>query len=165
MSGKFRCNSAEACPFAAAPTIAFRLTLTNATPSQIIRVSLSAPRSMIEAPKPPLRRDERERLRDLFGEPAAGPDAAPYALDPHLQPRPGLFRSSIDVDLPVACTFDFNVAAAKYFHALERGMCRSFFQFSGTMFYRSAEGVDADRSKSAGTKNAPSACPFRSGGK
>ena len=51
------------------------------------------------------------------------------------------FSDSITVDVPVACTFDFNVAAAKYFHALQDDDVPLVFQFSGTIFYASPDGT------------------------
>jgi hypothetical protein len=39
------------------------------------------------------------------------------------------------VDLPVPCTFDFNVAAAKYFYALDEGGVPLSLLFSGTIFH------------------------------
>jgi hypothetical protein len=44
------------------------------------------------------------------------------------------------VDLPVPCTFDFNVAATKYFHALDDGDVPLCLLFSGSVFY---EGKDS----------------------
>src|SRR5206468_2382419 len=41
----------------------------------------------------------------------------------------------VRADLPVPCTFDFNVAAAKYFYALEDGEIPLCLLFSGTIFY------------------------------
>jgi hypothetical protein len=46
------------------------------------------------------------------------------------------FEERIAVDLAVPCTFDFNVAATKYFHALDDGEVPLTFLFSGTVFYR-----------------------------
>jgi hypothetical protein len=43
------------------------------------------------------------------------------------------------VDLPVPCTFDFNVAATKYFHGLADGDVPLSFLFSGTVFYADAD--------------------------
>ena len=37
--------------------------------------------------------------------------------------------------MPVPCTFDFNVAATKYFHGLSEGDLPLNFLFSGTVFY------------------------------
>ncbi|MEP6637649.1 MAG: DUF6084 family protein, partial [Acidobacteriota bacterium] len=45
------------------------------------------------------------------------------------------------VDLPVPCTVDFNVAAAKYFAALEDGEVPLNLMFSGTVFYEGADGA------------------------
>ena len=56
------------------------------------------------------------------------------------------FTGAVTVAVHVPCTFDFNVAAAKYFHAVSNGgidtandvpLC---FQFSGTAFYSDADG-------------------------
>jgi Family of unknown function (DUF6084) len=44
------------------------------------------------------------------------------------------FIESIVVDLPVPCTFDFNLAATKYFDALEEGEVPLSLLFSGTVF-------------------------------
>jgi hypothetical protein len=52
---------------------------------------------------------------------------------------PGFTGNTI-VDVPVACTFDFNVAATKYFAGLEYGEVPLTFLFSGTVFYESEEG-------------------------
>lgn len=45
------------------------------------------------------------------------------------------------VDLPVPCSFDFNVAATQYFHALEDGEVPLRLLFSGTIFYTNDEGL------------------------
>ena len=44
------------------------------------------------------------------------------------------------VDLPVPCSFDFNVAATKYFDGLAEGDVPLCLQFSGTIFYAAPEG-------------------------
>ena len=51
------------------------------------------------------------------------------------------FTGSTVVDLPVPCTYDFNVAAAKYFHSLEGGEVPLLLLFSGTTFYAAADGA------------------------
>ena len=38
------------------------------------------------------------------------------------------------VDLPIECSFDFNVAATKYFSSLDDGDVPLCFLFSGTCF-------------------------------
>ncbi len=53
----------------------------------------------------------------------------------------GPFTESILVDLPVPCTYDFNVAITKYFYALEEGEIPVTLLFSGTMFYDGEDGA------------------------
>jgi hypothetical protein len=49
------------------------------------------------------------------------------------------FTGETSVDLHVPCTFDFNVAATKYFHGLESGDIPLLFMFSGTVFFADQE--------------------------
>ncbi len=49
------------------------------------------------------------------------------------------FETECDVILPVPCSYDFNIAATKYFHGLQEGEVPLLFLFSGTVFYRDAE--------------------------
>ena len=50
------------------------------------------------------------------------------------------FQGTTVADIPVPCTFDFNVAATKYFHGLADGDVPVCLQFSGTVFYAAPEG-------------------------
>ena len=45
------------------------------------------------------------------------------------------FADDTTVDFPVGCTYDFDVAATKYFLALAEGDVPLEFLFSGTVFY------------------------------
>ena len=50
------------------------------------------------------------------------------------------FVGSTSVDLPVPCSYDFGLAATKYFDALEGGEIPLCFLFSGTIFYEAEDG-------------------------
>lgn len=50
------------------------------------------------------------------------------------------FEGVTEVELPVPCTYDFEVAAAKYLHALDGGEIPLLLLFSGTVFARHGEG-------------------------
>jgi hypothetical protein len=54
---------------------------------------------------------------------------------------PGFAGNSTTVDLHVPCTFDFNVAATKYFAGLTEGDIPLNFLFSGTVFYAPCDGA------------------------
>ena len=49
------------------------------------------------------------------------------------------FTGSTIADLQVPCTFDFNVAATKYFHGVTDGDIPLNLLFSGTVFYGRAD--------------------------
>ena len=42
--------------------------------------------------------------------------------------------------MPIACSYDLELAAAKYFHALRDGEVPLAFHFNGTIFYRGDDG-------------------------
>jgi hypothetical protein len=51
------------------------------------------------------------------------------------------FCGTTVVELPVPCTYDFNVAATKYFHGLESGEVPLLLLFSGTVYYADPDGA------------------------
>lgn len=53
----------------------------------------------------------------------------------------GPFTDAILVDLPVPCTYDFNLAVTKYFYALEDGEIPLILLFSGTIFHEGEDGA------------------------
>jgi hypothetical protein len=81
-------------------------------------------------------------LLDLFGEPERWSRTLRTLLWTHVSVIVPAFRQSTVVDLPVPCTFDFNVAATKYFHGLSDGEVPLCLQFSGTVFYAQFEGSE-----------------------
>ncbi|MCV7278564.1 hypothetical protein H7J88_02745 [Mycolicibacterium flavescens] len=88
----------------------------------------------------PLRRgytdDEALGLLDLFG-PRERWDATQHNfLWQHCSTVVPGFSGTTQVDLALECTYDFEVTAAKYFHALRDGAIPLQFLFSGTVFTR-----------------------------
>ncbi len=51
------------------------------------------------------------------------------------------FTGSVEVDVPVPCTYDLEIAATSYFHALQQGDIPFVLLFSGTIFTRGRDGV------------------------
>ena len=84
--------------------------------------------------------EEETRLRDLFGEPERWSNTLRTMLWTHANAVLPSFTGSASVDVPVPCSFDFNVAATKFFHGLEAGEIPVEFLFSGSVFYAAAEG-------------------------
>ncbi len=50
------------------------------------------------------------------------------------------FTGATQVNLPLECTYDFEVTAAKYLHALRDGTVPLQFLFSGTVFSKGSRG-------------------------
>ncbi len=131
-------------PYAAAPTLLFTLKVDETTGQQVHSVSL---RCQIRI-QPAQRRysaEEAERLLDLFGEtPRWGDTLKPMQFANLSVMVPG-FAGSTEFDLSVPCTYDFEVATAKYFHALDDGEIPLLLLFSGTVFCRGAGGFSVEQ--------------------
>lgn len=137
----FNVEGAEAVPFAASPLLAFKLRIVNANAEESIQTVALRCQIQIETTRRHYNASEQERLLDLFGEPERWGQTLRTTLWTHASVIVTSFNGSTLVDLPVPCTFDFNVAATKYFAALEEGEVPLVLLFSGTVFYEAADGA------------------------
>lgn len=135
----FQIEGAEPHSQSASPLLIFKLRVSNAKAEEPIQTIALRCQIQIEAARRHYSSDEQERLRDLFGEPERWGQTLRSTLWTHTSLIVTHFTGSTVVDLPVPCTFDFNVAAVKYFAGLEGGEVPLCLQFSGTIFY-AAEG-------------------------
>jgi hypothetical protein len=89
---------------------------------------------------------EEVRLYELFGEtPQWGDSLRPF-LWTHVSSVIAGFDGTTDFDLPVECSYDLEVAGAKYLHALGQGEIPLILLFSGTVFTpRADSGFAAER--------------------
>jgi len=95
----------------------------------------------IEAPRRRYDADEKELLLDLFGEPERWGQTLRPMLWTNTSVTVPSFTGATLVDIPVPCTFDFNNAATKYFHALKEGHVPVTLLFAGTVFYDPGNGT------------------------
>lgn len=130
-------EGAQPIPYAASPLLGFDLRVTNTGPERIHTIALRC-QIQIEAARRQYDAQDQENLRDLFGEPQRWGQTLRTMLWTQASMIVPGFEASTRVELPVACTFDFNVAAVKYFHGLQSGDVPLCLQFSGTVFYESA---------------------------
>jgi len=84
---------------------------------------------------------EQAGLAEVFGPPERWGETLKSLLWTHTTSIVTPFTGSTEVDLAVPCTYDFDVASAKYFHALEGGEIPLEFLFSGTVFYAADVGL------------------------
>lgn len=138
----FRIIDVEAARHAATPALTFKLEVVQSGVPQPIRSIALQCQIRIEPRKRIYRREEQARLGDLFGEPARWSETLQSMLWIHLGILVPAFEGDRTVvDLPAPCSFDFNLAATKYFHGLEQGEIPLVFLFSGSVFYLDEDGA------------------------
>src|SRR5579862_4076917 len=118
---------------AAAPLLAFHIRVVNAGLERIHSVVLDS-KIQLEAPRQPPGPQVNDRLEELFGEPSQWAQSSkpmPWARASAVLPP---FAGSTRCAVEVPCSFDFNVAATKFFYGLEAGSAPLLFEFSGSIF-------------------------------
>ena len=129
----FDCVGARNERYAVVPTLTFALRISETGGRRVDAIAL---RCQIRI-QPQQRRydaDEAARLLDLFGEPARWAQSLkPIQLTTVAAMVPG-FTGSLQIDLPVPCTYDLEVGWARYINALGSGTVPLLLLFSGTVF-------------------------------
>jgi hypothetical protein len=131
---RFQVEDVVPTPNAASPQLSFKLRITNTEPEPIHSIALRA-----QVQVEPVRRrytpEEQQELRELFGEPEQWSKSLLPLLWANVNVNVGAFTGNILIDLPVPCTFDFNVAMTKYIYGLDGGELPTSLLFSGTVFH------------------------------
>ncbi|HSS49082.1 MAG TPA: DUF6084 family protein [Thermoanaerobaculia bacterium] len=140
----FQVIGARAEPYAAVPTVIFQMRIEEASGQRIHAVALRC-QVQIQPNRRSHTSAEQSKLLEMFGEPARwGDTLKPLHWTILTAMVPG-FQGAVTVDLPMTCTYDFEVAAAKYFEALDDGEIPLLFLFSGTVFTPGASGFMVER--------------------
>ncbi len=155
----FEIVGAEVLEYAAVPSLLFKLRVENLDGEPIRAVSLNT-QVRIAATQRHYEASEQERLLELFGEPHRWKDTLRSLLWTHTVIQVPQFSGSTVADMPVTCTYDLEVAAAKYFHALEDGEVPLEFLFSGSVFY-AGEGGGLQVARISWEKEAEFRMPIR----
>jgi Family of unknown function (DUF6084) len=135
----FQCLEVVPDRYAAGPTLIFRLRVAETTGTPIHAIALRV-QIRIEPQRRKYTADEEVKLADLFGDPSRwGETLKPMQLTFAAQMVPG-FTSVVDIDLPVPVAYDLEVAAGKYFNALDGGEVPLLLLFSGTVFSKGPSG-------------------------
>ena len=137
---RFAVVDAARAEHAAVPTLRFTLRIDTA-PGQAIRSVLLDAQVQIAARRRPYDDAAHDRLFELFGAPADWGTTLRTLLWTRTTLVVPPFTGSALVDLPVTCTYDLEVAAARYLDALADGDVPLEFLFSGTVFYAGAGGL------------------------
>jgi len=125
---------------AAVPTLRFGLRIEDSGSADIRSVALNAQVRIAATRRRYDKRDE-ERLVELFGRPEQWARSLQSLHWTNVPLQVGPFDGSTKVDVHVPCTYDLEVSATRYFHALEDGEVPLEFLFSGTAFYTGEGGA------------------------
>ncbi len=137
---QFQIEGAEATPNAASPQIAFKLHIDNKEQDSVHSIALRV-QVQIEPARRRYTAAEQEHLKELFGEPERWSTSLHPLLWANLSVPVSGFSRSILVEVPVPCTFDFNIAVTKYAYGLENGEIPTTLLFSGTVFHAGRTGL------------------------
>jgi hypothetical protein len=132
----FTIESAEPVPCSVSPLLSLRMRIQNSVSQQRIQSILLQAHVLIEANRRLYDESEQSRLVDLFGEPTRSSQSPRTMLWTHVSVNVRSFVGCTSADLHVPCTFDFNIAATKYFDGLTDGDIPLCLLFSGTVFYQ-----------------------------
>lgn len=135
----FDCIDVRADPYAAGPTLVFRLNVAETMGERVHAIVLRI-QLRIEPQRRRYDASEARKLNDLFGDTSRWAETLKPLQFANAAAMVPSFTGSVEVDVPVACTYDLEIAATSYFHALERGDVPFLLLFSGTVFTRGDSG-------------------------
>jgi hypothetical protein len=138
----FAIDRVQAPTGVAAPAIEVMLRVVNRSGEPVDAVMLRC-QVQIECARRRYSAAEKERLLELFGDPGRWGQTLGPLLWANLSVNLPAFTGESEYPLQLPCTFDFNVAATKYFYGIEAGEIPATAMFSGTVFYRTAAGLQA----------------------
>jgi hypothetical protein len=126
--------------YAAVPTLLFAVEVAEATGTTVHSLALRT-QVRIEPQRREYGGRERARLLELFGEPARWGETLRSFPWAHLSAVWPGFTGRARFDLAMPVSYDFEVAAAKYLHALDGGGVPLRLLFSGTLFESGPNGI------------------------
>ena len=140
----FDCVDVQPDRFAAGPTLLFRLRIAETTGAAIHSMALRC-QIRIEPQRRRYEEGEIERLGDLFGDGSRWSETLKPMQLATLSVMVPSFMGSVEVEMPVACTYDQEIASAKYFDGLLDGEVPLLLLFSGTVFAKGVSGFSVDQ--------------------
>jgi Family of unknown function (DUF6084) len=125
--------------YAAAPNLLARVRVEETSGERVHALALRA-QIRIEPQRRRYDDTEEQALLDLFGDRTRFAETLrPFAWL-HASTVAQGFTGSTEIDLPLPCTYDFEVSGTTYLHALRDGEIPLLFLFSGTVFTRGSTG-------------------------
>ena len=125
--------------YAAAPHLLARIRVEETTGERVHALALRA-QIRIEPQRRRYDDTEERALLDLFGDRTRFAETLKPFAWLHASTVAQGFTGSTVIELPLPCTYDFEVSGTTYLHALRDGEIPLLFLFSGTVFTRGTSG-------------------------
>lgn len=129
----FDCVGASADRYSAMPALTLRLRIAETSGGRVAAIALRC-QIRIEPQRRRYSAEEASRLHDLFGDTSRWADTVKPLQLATVSTMVPSFVGSVEHDLPLACTYDLEIASTKYFSALEDGVIPLLLLYSGTIF-------------------------------
>lgn len=126
-------------PYAVVPTLTARVGIAALAEEPVHAIALRA-QVRIQPSRRRYSDEEGAGLTDLFGARERWQDTQRSFLWMHCATMVPGFSGGAEVELPMPCTYDFEVTGSKYLHALRDGTVPLVFLFSGTVFIKGSGG-------------------------
>ncbi|MEU4429392.1 DUF6084 family protein [Nocardia rhamnosiphila] len=126
-------------PYSAAPILSARVGIASLADEPVHAIALRA-QVRIQPSRRRYSDEEGAGLTDLFGARDRWRDTQRSFLWMHCATMVPGFSGGAEVDMPMPCTYDFEVTGSKYLHALRDGSVPLLFLFSGTVFIKGSGG-------------------------
>jgi hypothetical protein len=139
----FGCTEAHAPRYAATPTLSFALTISESTGVRVHAIALRC-QIRIEPHRRRYSADEARRLNDLFGETSRWAETVKPIQLATVSTMVTGFTSVTETELQVPCTYDLEVASARYLQGLDDGTIPLLLLFSGTVFIAKGESYSVE---------------------
>ena len=136
---EFAVLGARTVRYAAAPMLALDLQVSEPSGRQVYMIALSI-QLMIEPARRRYDDATRERLLELFGPPERWSVTTRSLVWAQLDVVVPAFTGSTTVAVPLACSFDLELAAAKYLYSLPDGEAPLALHFNGMIYYPGEHG-------------------------
>ena len=122
------------------PTLVFRLRIAETTGERVHAIALRCQLRIEPQKRRYTASRGRAAQRPVRRHRRAGPTRSSRCSSPTVAAMVPSFTGGVEVDLPVPCTYDLEIAATSYFHALQEGEIPLLLLFSGTIFTRGETG-------------------------
>ena len=137
----FSCTGAAAEPYAATPTLALTLRITESTGVRVHAIALRC-QIRIEPQRRRYSAEEARRLHDLFGDVTRWAETVKPIQLAIVSTMVPAFAAETETTLALPCTYDLEVASARYLHGLDDGTIPLIMLFSGTVFVEQGHGFE-----------------------